>query len=420
MSTPEKETIPAYDKHPILHLYLMRLQTFGTIGDKDDLSAFLLELDRVCGLSSQPSPGLRWVRASERLPRFPFIGEMLGLREVGNPLTFTCTNFSFDHEKNTIWFNKVEHNPEEIEWLEETPSVQPIEGEQKANSYPPTPDENPEGFHKRYIVFKTSGEPVDENAEYLVLRVDWGGDDKEHIRAGRTAARAYANAVRHHLPKVAEDILLRYTEEGSDNQGLIHVKLPVGAIARVAPDASPELLDALNTMVEKAMQMPIADKEVPKDGEPPKELKDYLEAKMRPYHNRISFIAGALECYHKMQEEINDAHDCTDHMHDICKHYQTELSTQAIQIADLKTKLEVIQKSHASILASNKECEGQYKKYVLDLLKAHKQIAVYRKGLEEIVRTHGHYTPGPLGNHLYNIATEYLAKYSSPTRTDKQ
>lgn len=58
---------------------------------------------------------------------------MLGLREVRNPFTFTCTNFSFDHEKNTIWFNKIEHNPEEVEWLEEstTPSVQPIDGEQK-------------------------------------------------------------------------------------------------------------------------------------------------------------------------------------------------------------------------------------------------------------------------------------------------
>lgn len=60
--TPNKTTeqsIPAYDKFPILHLYLSRLKTFDTIGDKDDVAAFLQEVDKVCASalhSLPPSP----------------------------------------------------------------------------------------------------------------------------------------------------------------------------------------------------------------------------------------------------------------------------------------------------------------------------------------------------------------------------
>lgn len=57
----------------------------------------------------------------------------------------------------------------------------------------PTIQENPNGLHGRYVVTKASGEPVDPDAIYFVLRLDSGGDDKEHIAACRLAARCYAS-----------------------------------------------------------------------------------------------------------------------------------------------------------------------------------------------------------------------------------
>lgn len=36
----------------------------------------------------------------------------------------------------------------------------------------PTQEENPKGLHQRYVVSKTNGEPVDETAEYFILRLD--------------------------------------------------------------------------------------------------------------------------------------------------------------------------------------------------------------------------------------------------------
>jgi predicted secreted Zn-dependent protease len=75
----------------------------------------------------------------------------------------------------------------------------------------PGPEECPNGFHRRYEISKTTGEPVEDNAEYMVLRLDWGGDDKEHIRACRIAAAAYAMAIEHHLPELSKDLLERYT-----------------------------------------------------------------------------------------------------------------------------------------------------------------------------------------------------------------
>jgi len=41
----------------------------------------------------------------------------------------------------------------------------------------PTQEENPKGLHQRYIVSKTNGEPIDEKAEYFILRVDLNGSD---------------------------------------------------------------------------------------------------------------------------------------------------------------------------------------------------------------------------------------------------
>lgn len=74
----------------------------------------------------------------------------------------------------------------------------------------PTHAENPDGLHQRYIVSKTNGKPVDTNAEYFVLRLDDEGDDSKHIEACRIGALAYANAIKDHLPKLAQDIIDRY------------------------------------------------------------------------------------------------------------------------------------------------------------------------------------------------------------------
>jgi hypothetical protein len=78
----------------------------------------------------------------------------------------------------------------------------------------PSIEENPQGFHQRYVVTKTNGEPVDPRAIYLVLRLDPFGDDLEHVRACRAAAVEYAKKAPPHLTQMAEELLERL--EGSE------------------------------------------------------------------------------------------------------------------------------------------------------------------------------------------------------------
>lgn len=70
----------------------------------------------------------------------------------------------------------------------------------------PTPAENPEGFHVRYIVEKADGRPTDKGAQYLVLRLDGGGSDKKHSLACQYAALSYCDAIEEHLPQVAREL----------------------------------------------------------------------------------------------------------------------------------------------------------------------------------------------------------------------
>ena len=81
----------------------------------------------------------------------------------------------------------------------------------------PTQEENPKGLHQRYIVSKTDGEPVDDNAEYFVLRLDEGGNDIKHIKACRKAIRTYAKKIKKHLPQLSKDLLERYPKIKKDN-----------------------------------------------------------------------------------------------------------------------------------------------------------------------------------------------------------
>ena len=96
----------------------------------------------------------------------------------------------------------------------------------------PTADKNPEGLHQKYLIERILGyeefifpkghlcedltykvpitRPTEEWAEYFILRLDEDGEDMEHIKACRVAIHAYADAIQHHLPKLASDIKERY------------------------------------------------------------------------------------------------------------------------------------------------------------------------------------------------------------------
>ena len=74
----------------------------------------------------------------------------------------------------------------------------------------PTQKQNPDGLYQKYIISKTNRELIDENAEYFILRLDEGGNDKKHIEACRKAVLTYANEIKEHLPKLSEDLITRY------------------------------------------------------------------------------------------------------------------------------------------------------------------------------------------------------------------
>lgn len=73
-------------------------------------------------------------------------------------------------------------------------------------------EQNPKGLHIRYNVSKPDGSPVDESAEYFVLRLDDETKDKLHLVACRKAIKTYAEEIRDHLPELAEDIIKRYVK----------------------------------------------------------------------------------------------------------------------------------------------------------------------------------------------------------------
>jgi len=58
----------------------------------------------------------------------------------------------------------------------------------------------PKGLYKKYNITKTDGMPVDQEAEYFVLRLDTD-------RYARTAAKSYARACRFEDRQLALDLL---------------------------------------------------------------------------------------------------------------------------------------------------------------------------------------------------------------------
>lgn len=68
------------------------------------------------------------------------------------------------------------------------------------------------GLYNKYNITKTNGEPLDENSEYFVLRLDYGGSDKCHIKACRLAMITYAARISYsqNLHELYKDIMERY------------------------------------------------------------------------------------------------------------------------------------------------------------------------------------------------------------------
>ncbi len=70
-----------------------------------------------------------------------------------------------------------------------------------------------DGLYNRYIIKKSNGDSVSPVAKYFVLRLDEYGSDKIHVNACRKAALTYANEIENHLPELAKDLRLQYSEE---------------------------------------------------------------------------------------------------------------------------------------------------------------------------------------------------------------
>lgn len=68
------------------------------------------------------------------------------------------------------------------------------------------------GLYGRYIIGKSNGKPVDPNADYFVLRLDFGSGSTDYVKASRIAVLAYTNAIEEVNPKLAADIRDRYFE----------------------------------------------------------------------------------------------------------------------------------------------------------------------------------------------------------------
>lgn len=61
-----------------------------------------------------------------------------------------------------------------------------------------------------YPEFITQETAIDKGSEYFILRLDLGDSDIEHIKACRIGIHAYAEAIKHHLPELASDLIKRY------------------------------------------------------------------------------------------------------------------------------------------------------------------------------------------------------------------
>jgi hypothetical protein len=63
------------------------------------------------------------------------------------------------------------------------------------------------GLIQKYEIEKNSGESIDKEARYFVLRYDNFGNDDFHRKACRKALKTYANAIKNDLPLLYKDLL---------------------------------------------------------------------------------------------------------------------------------------------------------------------------------------------------------------------
>jgi hypothetical protein len=74
----------------------------------------------------------------------------------------------------------------------------------------PTKEEAPNKLHQKYILKRTDGKPIDEKAEFFILRLDELGHNPVHLNACRRGVLAYADAIAATKPELAKDLYNRY------------------------------------------------------------------------------------------------------------------------------------------------------------------------------------------------------------------
>ena len=66
------------------------------------------------------------------------------------------------------------------------------------------------GLYNKYNLSKSNGNPLDDNSEYFVLRLDANGE-KHHVDASRKAILTYAKEIEEYLPQLSEDLIKKYS-----------------------------------------------------------------------------------------------------------------------------------------------------------------------------------------------------------------
>lgn len=94
------------------------------------------------------------------------------------------------------------------------------------------------GLYNKYNITKTNGESIDENSEYFVLRLDYGGGDRTHINACRLAMITYAAQVSYsqHLHELYKDIMVRYGWETVARKIMQDIIYDNGFVDRLNPE----------------------------------------------------------------------------------------------------------------------------------------------------------------------------------------
>ena len=89
-----------------------------------------------------------------------------------------------------------------------------------------TKEDNPTGLHAKYFIQKIKGykykgngilgpkyepilEPVKDNAEYFILRLDENGEPN-HVKASKKAILIYADEIEKYAPDLAANLRERY------------------------------------------------------------------------------------------------------------------------------------------------------------------------------------------------------------------